>query len=290
LKRHATCRSGLAITLLLAVSGCETAGFALINSDAPKVTRTSDIRFRDGPRGTLDIYAPAGNPSGKASPLLVFWYGGAWQFGSKADYRFVGAAFATRGIVTAVPDYRVYPEVVFPDFLRDAAQSVARAQAEAPGHGADPRCTVLGGHSAGAYIAVMLALQPGYLRDAGVDPATICGYFGLAGPYTIEPNTPALKAIFTARAPRTEFQPIAFANRLAPPGLLIHGEADHTVNAAHSQRLAAALRAQGAVVTLRTVPGRAHIDVALALSRPGAFRIPGLADSIATFVKELPAR
>ena len=56
---------------------------------------------------------------------MVFWYGGGWVEGSKKNYRFVGAALASRGLVTVIPDYRLYPEVGFPDFLRDAAMAVA---------------------------------------------------------------------------------------------------------------------------------------------------------------------
>ncbi len=279
--RLAMAFAGMSVCL----AGCQSAGLALINATAQSTTRLKNVTYDNGPRGHMDILVPKGEAAAAPRPLVVFWYGGSWQSGERADYRFAGSALAVRGAVVAIPDYRLYPEVTFPDFLKDAARAVAEAQRQAAGLGADPRHTVLGGHSAGAYIAAMLALEPRYLREAGVDPASIAGFFGLSGPYDIDPNTPALDAIFTARAPPAEFRPVARVTANAPPALLIHGEADDFVYASHSTRLADALRAQGVAVTLRIYPKRGHIDTLLALSRIGGFRIPGLADEIGAFVR-----
>jgi acetyl esterase/lipase len=277
-------RAGLLLAAATVLSACQSAGLAFINAAAPTVTQVEDIAFGDGPRRRMDLYAPR-QPAEHAGPLVVFWYGGAWVEGSKQDYRFVGAALASRGLVTVMPDYRLYPEVRFPDFLRDAAAAVAQAQREAPRYGANAARTVLGGHSAGAYIAAMLALQPRYLREAGVDPASIVGFFGLSGPYAIVPDTSTLKEIFNSRALPTEFQPVAQVSAAAPPALLFHGTADTVVYVSHTQALAQALRAQGVSVDLRIIPKRRHVDTVLALSRPGAFRIPGLADAISDFAR-----
>ncbi|MEJ0006612.1 MAG: hypothetical protein WDM77_09705 [Steroidobacteraceae bacterium] len=55
-------------------------------------------------------------------PVIVFWYGGSWTEGNKDEYRFVGAALASLGYVAVLPNYRLYPQVKFPQFLDDAAQ------------------------------------------------------------------------------------------------------------------------------------------------------------------------
>jgi acetyl esterase/lipase len=278
----------MALSFLLA--GCNAMGLAVMNATAPGATRTKNIQFQPGERGRMDLYSPRGKSAAQAAPLIMFWYGGAWQTGSKSDYQFVGAALAARGAVVALPDYRLYPEVRFPDFLRDAAAAVARAQQEAPKYGADPRRTVLAGHSAGAYIAAMLALQPQYLREAGVDPSSIAGFVGLSGPYAVDPNTGALREIFTAVAAPAVFQAVQQVSAGAPPALLVHGTGDSVVYISHTEKLAQALRDKGDAVEVRIVPKRAHADTVVALSRPGAFRIPGLLKQVSDFANGLPSR
>ncbi len=149
-------------------------------------------RLRPAARQLLDVYAPA-RPAGRL-PVIVFFYGGSWQSGERADYAFIATVLARRGFVVVVPDYRVYPEVRYPDFLHDCAAAVAWAFDRAAGYGGDPRQVFLLGHSAGAYNAVMLALAPGLLGAARL-PA---GVIGLAGPYDFLPlRDGILQTIFT---------------------------------------------------------------------------------------------
>jgi acetyl esterase/lipase len=255
-------KTTLCVLLAAGLAGCQTLGLALLNVTSPRVRVESGLEF-----------AP-----------------GAFERGDRADYRFVGAGLAAQGFVTVVPDYRVHPEAGLPEFMQDAARAVAKAQAESARWGADPCRIVLAGHSAGAYIAALLALEPRYLREAGVDPQCVRGWVGLSGPYDIEPDTAVLNAIFTARATPDDFKPVRRVSRSSPPALLVHGEADRTVWPMHSERMAAALRAQGIAVDLQTVPDRRHVDTVLALSRPGHFRIPELQARIGAFVRDRTAR
>ena len=62
------------------------------------------------------------------APVMMFIYGGGWNDGAKADYAFVGHAFASRGFVTVVPDYRLVPQVRFPDFVDDCALALRWVQ------------------------------------------------------------------------------------------------------------------------------------------------------------------
>ena len=102
--------------------------------------------------------------------MVIFLYGGGWVSGERRDYGFVGRAFAARGFVTVIPDYRLVPTVRFPTFIEDAARAVRWAQDHAASFGGDPRRIDLSGHSAGAYIVAMLSLDRHYLADAEVDP------------------------------------------------------------------------------------------------------------------------
>ena len=100
-------------------------GTAFLNALTPGsgYTVERDLAYGDDPRQRLDLYLPDG--SSAETPLLVFFYGGNWESGAKADYAFVGQAFASRGYVTAIPDYRLYPQVRYPGFVQDGAAAIA---------------------------------------------------------------------------------------------------------------------------------------------------------------------
>ncbi len=106
------------------------------------------IAYAPGPDHHLDIYAPS--PGHGSAPVVMFFYGGGWEAGSRAMYRLVGAALAWRGILTVVPDYRKYPQVRFPAFMDDATAAGAWTRAHVDQYGGDPDRLFLMGHSAGA--------------------------------------------------------------------------------------------------------------------------------------------
>jgi acetyl esterase/lipase len=158
------------------------------------------------PLQKLDVYKP--RHAAKA-PVLVFFYGGSWQRGSRDLYRFVGASLAAQGIVTVVPDYSIFPPARFPMFVEDAARAVRFTRDNATQWGGDPARLVLIGHSAGAYIAAMLSFDPQWLRQVGLNSQTdLAGFIGLAGPYDFLPiKSRTLRTIFGG-ANRAETRPI----------------------------------------------------------------------------------
>lgn len=277
--------AALVAALSFAVSGCARLAFDAANLPVLFRDRVADLRYAEGERGRMDLY-----PATRAAtprPLVVFFYGGNFTAGAKADYRFAGVALARAGYVTVIPDYRVYPAVRWPGFVQDAARAVVAAQRLAAERGADPHRVVLVGHSAGAYLAAMLALEPSWLREAGGDPADVAGFVGLSGPYDIDPNTAPLKAIFDAVATPDQYRPLRHVRAGAPPALLLHGAKDDLVGVSHSEKLAAALRAAGTNVRLKIYPGLGHADTVAALSLPARRRADTLAQ-ISAFLASLP--
>jgi len=264
-----------AATLLLTLSLAACSATGVLNALAPRdgITVTRDIAYADGPRHALDVYAP--RPSGTPAPVLVFFYGGNWDSGAKAMYRFVGAAMAARGVLTVIPDYRLYPQVRFPDFMYDAANAVAWTQANVARYGGDPHRLFFMGHSAGAQIATLLALDPAYLRSAGLSPRDVCGVIGLAGPYDFLPlHDDELKAIFGPEAERPRSQPINYVSPQAPPMLLLAGRDDTTVDPGNTLRLAARLRAASVSVQDELYSGVGHKTLIAAFARPLGFLAP----------------
>ena len=222
--------------------------------------RETSAAYAEGPRHGVDVYAPEGASD---APVVVFLYGGTWSGGDRGMYRFVGMALAEGGAVCMVPDYRVFPEVRFPDFMTDAAKAVAWARDNAASHGGDPDRLVLMGHSAGAQMATLLALDDRYLNAQGLRPAeALRGVVGLAGPYDFLPLTSAnLRAIFGAESAWPASQPINFVAPGAPRMLLATGEADLTVLPRNTQHLAARLRESGNTVQAITYPGIGHREI-----------------------------
>ena len=256
---------------------------AVIPKDGGAQRVARDVAYGDGARRQLDVYAPG---DGGAHPVIVFIYGGSWRSGDKDEYAFVGAAFASRGFVTVIPDYRLVPEVRFPSFLDDCAAAVRWVADHVHEFGGDPTRVILVGHSAGAYNAMMLGLDAHYLNDAGVNAASIRGVVGISGPYDFLPfDVDATRNAFGQAPDANLTQPVHFARADAPPLLLLWGDADTTVGQRNLRGLEAVARAAGGRVETKTYSGVNHVDIMLALSRPLRGRAPTLADVVAFAVR-----
>ncbi len=156
--------------------------------------------------------------------------------GSRSSYRFVGAALAKLGYPTVLPDYRLYP-ARFPAYVEDGARAVVWAQQHAREFGADPKRVVLVGHSAGAWLAALLALDPQYLRAAGGDPATIAGFIGPFRPLTrCSPPRSRSPRRSQRRTQRRSGNRCSSRAQGDPPALLVHGLDDDVVYPSHTQR------------------------------------------------------
>jgi acetyl esterase/lipase len=248
------------------------------------------VRYGPGPRGLMDVYRPA-HPLAAKLPVLVFFYGGAWQNGKRQDYKFVAAELARRGMVVVVPDYRLYPQVQFPVFLQDAAAAVAVVRHSAALWGGDPHRLLLAGHSAGAWIVAMLALDPHWLAAAGDSRDHIAGVAALAGPYDFLPLVGAdIKAVFaTADGDLRATQPIDFVDGRNPPMLLLAGADDHTVYPRNTIALAARIRAAGGPVADKIYPGLGHVGLVISIAPIFQFRAPVL-DDMSRFLLAQPPR
>ncbi|SFG70131.1 alpha/beta hydrolase [Methylobacterium gossipiicola] len=240
--------------------------------------------FGSHARQRLDVFTPVAATGG--APVLVFFYGGSWKNGTKEDYAFVGQALAAQGFVTVLPDYRLYPEVRFPDFLDDGAEAIAWVRDNIAQYGGDPRRIVLAGHSAGAYNAVMLGLDPRYLRRAGVDPKVVRAIAGLSGPYDFLPlDAGTAQEVFGQAPDRAATQPVSFAGPHSPPAYLATGDTDSLVRPSNTRSLAARLREARVPVQERVYAGLDHSDTLLALSVTFRSKAPVLAE-MAAFLRQ----
>ncbi len=268
-------RIGYALLGLLTATGCSplSAFNALVPKDKGAMRVGGSIAYGPDPRQRLDIYAPRA-----PLPVIVFFYGGSWNSGERGGYGFAARALASRGFVVVVPDYRLVPQVRFPAFLEDGAAAIRWVADNVAQHGGDGTRIVLVGHSAGAYNAAMLALDPRWLGDAR---ARVRGFAGLAGPYDFLPlDGPITTAAFGDWPVPAETQPIHFAGPGDPPALLLGGSDDDTVLPRNGHALATRLTAAGVPVTVREYPGVGHVGIMTAIARPLRGKAPVLADVV----------
>lgn len=273
------------MALLFALGAC--APLTVLNALAATGghKRVADVAYGSLPRQRLDLYVPGDVAPARGWPMVVFFYGGSWNSGERAQYGFVGAAMASRGILTVVADYRLYPEVRYPDFLADSAQALAWCLTHAADHGGDPKRVFVMGHSAGGYNAAMLALDKRWLAATGHTPNELAGFIGLAGPYDFLPmtNRDAQPVFFHPNYP-PDTQPMAFASASAPRSFLAAGRTDALVNPErNTAALAARLSAAGVPVSLHRYEHVNHVTLIGAFGLPLRWLAPVL-DDVAGFV------
>ena len=273
----------------------------VLNATVPKNTYRpfADLPYGGQPRQKLDVYMPNQPQGGKTlaaggAPMVVFFYGGSWSSGNRADYRFVGEALASQGIVTLVADYRLSPDVRYPVFLQDSALAMRWAFDNAQKYGADPARIFVMGHSAGAYNAAMLALDKRWLGGVGLSSEKLAGWIGLAGPYDFLPigdrktqvafewpNTPAdSQALFHASS----------ATATSPPALLLAPANDSIVSTQRSTvGMAQRLKSSGVRVESELYDTVSHITIVAAMASVLRSRAPVL-ERVTAFVQAKPAK
>lgn len=251
---------------------------------AAKLTGRRGIAYGAAPRQDLDLYLPRKGP---ARAIILFLYGGGWVSGARWYYPAFGRLFARRGLACAVPDYRLFPRARFPSFVEDGALAFKWVHDHADQLAAHDAPIFVMGHSAGAHISSLLALDPSYLQAHGLSPSAMRGVVALAGPLTMDPlKWPGVRDIFatSAEAPHRA-RPVKLARADAPPFLLLHGTRDRVVGSEASVNFANALNAAGTRAQAKIYPGIGHLGVLSSMLWGLRWRASVLKD-IETFIAE----
>ena len=129
-----------------------------------------DIPYSDRENALFDLYLP----DGECRSLIIWFHGGGLEHGSRKRIRFA-QQLADAGVGCVSVEYRMYPEAGYPAFVEDCAQAVAYILMYRENLGI-PKKIYISGKSAGAWITLMLAMNPAWLENAGVDRTAIAGF------------------------------------------------------------------------------------------------------------------
>ena len=226
-----------------------------------------------------DLYLP---DTEEPYPLLVFYFGGGLCAGKKEDLRRMGREFAENGIAVAAPDYRLHPEVDYPVFIEDAAESTAFLYRE---YGNKVSKFIVGGYSAGGYLTMMLCFNKDYLASYGIDPDDLGGWVFLSGQPTAHFNVLSWQGIDPRRVIVDETAPLYHVHGTGAPILIITSNNDMPNRYEQNMLLAGTLRHMNyqSMVEVRVADGVPH-DGFLRLSDSGHSHLYDLAHS---FIEEI---
>ena len=287
-------------SLIAMLPGLLTACSALdvLNATVPSDTyrNFANLPYGEHPRQRLDVYMPSQLLADRAlaaggAPLVVFFYGGSWSSGERADYRFVGEALASQGVAVVVADYRLSPEVRYPVFLQDSALATRWAFDNAQKYGADPTRIFVMGHSAGAYNAAMLALDKRWLSGVDSSPDKLAGWIGLAGPYDFLPiGDRKTQVAFEWPGTPPDSQALFHASSASPPALLLAPVNDSLVNTQRSTvGMAQSLRSSGVRVESELYDTVNHVTIVATMASVLSSRAPVL-ERVTAFVQANPVK
>lgn len=247
--------------ILMAVAACSPATVLNVITPSSGYVLEKDISFDEHERLKLDVYRPKKvNPD---LPIVFFSHGGGWYFGDKSEYKFIGDTFTSAGYVTVIPNYRLHPNIKFPDPVVDTAKAIAWTVNRYPDN-----AIVLIGHSAGGYNVLMNGLASEYLAAQDIQNCQqIAAVIGLAAPTGIVPakKEPTI-TIFPDRFTKLD-APLNVVREPSPPFLLLHGGKDTTVYPENSVQLAQKIKQRGGNADYLVYPKLNHVDLVRLLSR-----------------------
>ena len=230
----------------------------------------SAVEYGTNARQKLDIYLPKATEKSTAlKKVIIFYYGGNWDSGEREDYKFAAEALVNHGYIVVIPDYRIYPEVLFPALMADPVSAAKWVKTNIKKYNGDANKVFLAGHSAGAHMAVMMAINPEYLAEASLKPNDFAGVIGLAGPYDFLPlKSERLKVIFGPEAQQSKSQPINFVDGKNPPLFLAVGMKDNTVWPRNTINLAKKIKEKNGLVEVHEFASYGHVDMVAKLAKP----------------------
>ena len=265
----------------LVIAGCpgcaKRADPAAVQPAVHNLGLASDVPYYVGPdydpqKHVLDVYSPKGV---KNFPVVFFVHGGAWVLGDKTGTARLGAFFTRHGIGMVNVNYRLFPKVAYPRFAQDVAAAFAWTVLNIHDYGGDPKQIYVGGHSAGAHLAALIATNEAFLAPYDLTPSAIRGVIGISGVYRIRKGM--FPRIFTTDpAVRRDASPYEHLTAKTPPFLLLWADRDLGNAQKQAQDMGQALADLRVPVTLVRAPDRNHGSILGRIGNPADAVAPAI--------------
>ena len=221
-------------------------------------------------RCKLDLWLPPASAA-QGFSTLVWFHGGGLTQGDKAGVhtRRIGRSLAAEGLAVATVSYRLSPKATYPAYCEDAAAAVAWVRAHIAERGGRPERVFVGGHSAGGYLAAMLAMDARLLARHGLQPTDLAGYIPVSGQMMTHYQIREERGIPKACVVADEAAPIRWVRKDAPPLLVLYADRDMASRAEECAYFVAALKAAGCkTVRGLQIADRTHNTVADKIAQP----------------------
>lgn len=253
------------VALFLMIGSMATATEQDVVKDVPYVESSTDPMHR------LDIYSP----NAKTPAPVLFWVHGGGLTGDDRgsnDNAPVGQRFAREGYVSVVISYRLSPQVTHPAHVEDVAKAFAWTIRNISKYGGDPSRIIVAGHSAGAYLAGLLAYDRQYLARESLSSDRMLAVIAISGFYFVDRVAPM------PERPRSVWgddpggwlraSPAQYVRRDAPRTILVYADGDENWRRQDNEDFKAAVTKAGGRIESHQVDGRTHMSILRRMPRP----------------------
>lgn len=243
-----------------------------------------DINYGEKERNSLDMYLP----DTSSAPVVIYFHGGGLESGSKTEEYMVAIAkvMAERGIAAVCPEYSIYPDTKYPEYIEDCAKAVNWVFEKIKEY-ITPEKIFIAGQSAGAYITQNLCFNPEYLGKYGITNDDIAGYYHDAGQPTTHYNILKERGLDTGMVVIDDAAPMYYINGKSqyPPMLFVVSDNDIPNRYEQTMLLMAVLRNYGydmSKINLIVKENSTHCSYNLVPDKNGN---PSMTEPIYEFIK-----
>jgi len=261
-------RAGFIAAVVLLSSGA-LAGVA----SAVDVEILPDLVYghKDGLAMTLDVIKPKTGANGAA---ILYMVSGGWVSTWSPPQRMADRfqPLLSSGFTMVIVRHGSSPRYMVPDAVSDVRRAVRFVRYNAKQWGVDPNRLGVHGGSAGGHLSTILgtasddgdprAEEP-FMRESDRVQSVVAFFPPVdlrqmaRGAVAATPGQ-RFPALNFEKEKAADISPILFVTPDDPPTLLIHGDADTTVNISHSQRMYKALQDAHVKSEFITLPGAGH--------------------------------